>query len=105
MLAGDKELTGKDDLLAPLVKDLLEAALSGEMQDHVEQSCPNWRNGSNTKTVKSGHVPLEVNMPRDRNSSFELKLIGKRQTTLGEGCDNRIRSLYSKGIGGRSLGL
>jgi putative transposase len=98
MLAGDKELTGKDGLLAPLLKDLLEAALSGEMQAHVEQSRPNRRNGSNTKTVKSGHGPLEVDMPRDRDSSFEPKLIGKRQTTLGEGLDTRILSLYSKGM-------
>ncbi|QHV95324.1 hypothetical protein GJR95_10005 [Spirosoma endbachense] len=98
MLAGDKELTGKDGLLAPLLKDLLDAALSGEMQVHVDQNRPNRRNGSKTKQVKTPHGPISVEMPRDRDGSFEPKLIGKRQTTLGEGLDNRILSLYSKGM-------
>lgn len=100
MLAGDKELTGKDGLLAPLLKDLLDAALSGEMQAHVDSNRPNRRNGSKSKTVKTGHGPVSVEMPRDREGSFEPKLIAKRQTTLGEGLDNRILSLYSK-PGGR----
>lgn len=98
MLAGEKELTGKDGLLAPLLKDLLDAALSGEMQAHVNQNRPNRRNGGKTKTVKTGHGPVAVEMPRDRDGTFEPKLIGKRQTTLGEGLDNRILSLYSKGM-------
>jgi putative transposase len=42
---------------------------------------------------------MEMIMPNDRDGSFELKSIGKRQTTLGEDLDNRILSLYSKGIG------
>lgn len=98
MMAGENELTGKDGLLAPLLKNLLDAALSGEMQAHVEQNRPNRRNGSNTKQVKTGHGPVEVAMPRDRDGSFEPKLLGKRQTTLGGGLDNRILSLYSKGM-------
>lgn len=98
MLAGEKELTGKDGLLAPLLKDLLDAALSGEMQAHVEQNRPNRRNGSKVKQVKTGHGLVEVAMPRDRDGSFDPKIIGKRQTTLGEGLDNRILSLYSKGM-------
>lgn len=98
MLAGDKELGGKDGVLAPLLKDLLDAALSGELQAHVEQNRPNRRNGSKAKTVKTGHGPVSVEMPRDRDGSFEPKLIGKRQTSLGEGLDNRILSLYSKGM-------
>lgn len=98
MLAGNKELTGKDGLLAPLLKDLLDAALSGEMQAHVDQNRPNRRNGSKAKSVKTSHGPISVEMPRDRDGSFEPKLIAKRQTTLGEGLDNRILSLYGKGM-------
>ena len=98
MLAGDKELGGKDGVLAPLLKDLLDAALSGELQAHVDGHRPNRRNGNKAKTVKTGHGPVEVQMPRDRDGSFEPKLIAKRQTTLGEGLDNRILSLYSKGM-------
>lgn len=98
LLSGDKELTGKSGVLAPLLKDLLDATLSGELQAHVEQNRPNRRNGSKSKTVKTDHGPVSVEMPRDREGSFEPKLIGKRQTTLGEGLDNRILSLYSKGM-------
>lgn len=98
MLAGDKELGGKDGVLAPLLKDLLDTALSGELQAHVDGHRPNRRNGNKVKTVKTGHGPVEVQMPRDRDGSFEPKLIAKRQTTLGEGLDNRILSLYSKGM-------
>jgi hypothetical protein len=97
MLAGDKELTGKNGVLAPMLKDLPDAVLSGEMQAHVEQHRPNRRNGSKAKTVKTDHGPISIEVPRDRDGSFEPKLIAKRQTTLGEGLDNRILSLYSKG--------
>lgn len=98
LLEGDKELTGKDGVLAPLLKDLLDAVLSGELQAHVEESRPNRRNGSKPKHVKTAHGPVEVEMPRDRDGTFEPRLIAKRQTTLGEGLDNRILSLYSKGM-------
>lgn len=98
LLGGDKELTGKDGVLAPLLKDLLDAALSGELQAHVEENRPNRRNGSKPKQVKTAHGPVEVRMPRDRDGNFEPKLIAKRQTTLGEGLDNRILSLYGKGM-------
>lgn len=98
MLSGEKELTGKDGLLAPLLKDLLDAALSGEMQAHVEENRPNRRNGSKGKLVKTAHGPVSIEMPRDREGTFEPKLIAKRQTTLGEGLDNRILSLYGKGL-------
>lgn len=98
LMSGDKELGGKDGVLVPLLKDLLDAVLSGEAQAHVEESRPNRRNGSKSKCVKTAHGPIEVEMPRDRDGSFEPKLIAKRQTTLGEGLDNRILSLYSKGM-------
>ncbi|GAB3283957.1 hypothetical protein GCM10027347_60810 [Larkinella harenae] len=63
MLAGDKELTGKDGLLAPLLKTLLDAALSGERQAHVEQNRPNRRNGSKTKPPGR---PLGLSMVRNQ---------------------------------------
>ena len=98
MMSGDKKLMGKDGLLAPLLKDLLDVALSGEMQAHVEQNRPNRRNGSKGKAVKTAHGLVDIEMPRDREGTFEPKLIAKGQTTLGEGLDNRILSLYSKGL-------
>jgi putative transposase len=98
LMSGDKELTGKEGVLAPLLKDLLDAVLSGELQAHVEESRPNRRNGSKPKRVKTAHGVVEVEMPRDREGTFEPQVIAKRQTTLGEGLDNRILSLYSKGL-------
>lgn len=98
LMGGDKELTGKEGVLAPLLKDLLDAVLSGELQAHVEESRPNRRNGSKPKQVKTPHGVVEVQVPRDRDGSFEPQLIAKRQTTLGQGLDERILSLYSKGL-------
>lgn len=60
MLAGDKELTDKDGLLAPLLKDLLDLALLGEMQANMEQNRHNRRNRSKAKTVKTGSGPVNV---------------------------------------------
>lgn len=68
---GHKELTGKDGVLAPLLKDLLGATLSGEMQAYVEHTRPNRRNGSKPKTVKTGQVSVSVEMPRDREANFD----------------------------------
>lgn len=57
---------GKAGVLAPLLKDLLDAALSGELQAHVEEHRPNRRNGSKAKQVKTAHGPVEVQMPARR---------------------------------------
>ena len=108
MLAGDKELTGKDGLLAPLLKDLLDAALSGEMQ----------RTPRGPTSIKTGPTAaMAARSKRSRRATARSawrcratatgrltapadrpKLIAKRQTTLGEGLDNRILSLYGKGM-------
>lgn len=68
------------------------------MQAPVEGNWPNRRNGGKSKTVETDHRPVFVEMPRDRDGSYEPKLIAKRQTTLGEGLDNHILSLYGKRI-------
>lgn len=54
-LSQGKELGGKDGVLAPLIKDLLEAALQGELSAHLEQSRPNRANGGKAKRVKTAH--------------------------------------------------
>jgi len=89
---------GKEGVLAPFLKYLLNAVLSGELQARVEENRPNRRNDSKPRTVKTAHGPLEVQLPRVRDGSFHPHLIAKRQTTLGEGLDNQILSFYSKGM-------
>lgn len=98
LLKGDS-LGGKDGVLAPLVKRLLEAALEGELDGHLAEGPePNRRNGKGRKKVKTGQGEIELSTPRDRNGSFEPQIVPKRQRTLGEGLDNKVLALYSKGF-------
>lgn len=93
-------LEGENGILAPLLKRLLEAGLQGELEGHLsnpEQS-KNRRNGLSSKKVKTHYGSIEVTTPRDRNGSFEPELLPKRQTTLGEGLDHKIISLYALGM-------
>ncbi len=94
-----KSLEGKDGVLAPLIKRLVEAGLEGELDVHLQDSKGiNRRNGKMSKNVKTGFGPVEINTPRDRNSSFEPQTLPKRETTLGEAIDHKVISMYSKGV-------
>lgn len=97
LMEGD-ELTGEDGILTPLIQRLLQASLNGEMQAHVEQNRPNRRNGKKGKTVKSSQGLLRIDMPRDRDGSFNSGLLPKRATSLGDGLDNKILALYGLGM-------
>jgi len=67
-----KPITGSDGVLAPLIKQLTEAALSAEIDSYLEQSpSSNRRNGYSKKTVKSAIGSFELETPRDRNGEFE----------------------------------
>lgn len=107
-LKSGQSLTGKDGVLTPLIKKILEAALEGEMDTHLsdcrEQGLPNRRNGKQTKTVKSGVGSFELDTPRDRESSYEPEIIKKRQTVLNESLDNKILSLYALGMSYEAIG-
>jgi putative transposase len=99
-------LTGPDGLLKQLTKTVLETALDEELTEHLgyEKNDPagspngNVRNGTRSKTVlteASGHVEIEV--PRDREGTFEPKIVRKRQRRLS-GVDEMVLSLYAKGL-------
>lgn len=96
-----RPLLGKGGLLTNLIKDLTQIALQGEMDAHLQEDSleegGNRRNGIRTKTVKTGSGSFELEVPRDRNSSFEPQLVKKRQTILNEELDNKILALYSLG--------
>lgn len=92
-------LEGKDGVLAPLIKRLVEAGLNGEMDGHLQgASKVNRRNGKTGKQVKTSFGSVEIETPRDRNSSFEPQLLPKRQTTLGDGLDHKVIALYGLGM-------
>ncbi len=99
-------LTGPGGLLKQLTKVVIEAALDQELTEHLghERNAPsgneagNVRNGSRPKTVLTegtGQVGIEV--PRDRDGSFEPQIVKKRQRRLS-GVDEIVLSLYAKGL-------
>src|SRR5687768_5946375 len=96
-LRNGEALEGKDGILAPLLKRLIESGLNGEMDAHLMQAESNRRNGKMCKQVKTAFGKVDINTPRDRNSTFEPQLLPKRQTTLGDALDHKVISLYGKG--------
>jgi transposase-like protein len=99
------QLTGEGGLLARLTKRVVESALEGEMDDHLGYSKydpagrngANSRNGTRGKTVLTEAGPVELAVPRDRDSSFEPRLVKKRQRRLS-GVDDLVISLSAKGL-------
>jgi putative transposase len=100
-LRAGKPLTGADGVFTPLLKIVLEAALEGEMDTHLEESKKtekNRRNGRNSKTVKSGLGPVDVETPRDRAGTFEPATLPKRQRSISSDIDAKILGLYGLGM-------
>jgi putative transposase len=101
-LKSGQSLLGKEGVLTPLIKQVLEAALEGEMESHLqaceEQNQPNRRNGKLKKHLKTLSGSFELETPRDRESSFEPEIVKKRQTILNESLDSRVLALYSAGM-------
>jgi len=98
-----KRLTGKDGLLAPLIKQLTEAALEAEVESHIAQDVlngnTNRRNGVNRKTIKgTSDGSFELETPRDRNGTFEPQIVKKHQTTLSDEIEEKILSMYGLGM-------
>jgi putative transposase len=113
LLAGartEEEIVGPGGLLSQLTKRLVERALEVELTDHLgyerHQEPPggsgNTRNGSTPKTVTTEHGPVEISTPRDREGSFEPKLVRKRQRRF-EGFDEKILALYARGMSTRDI--
>src|SRR6476659_3927766 len=100
------ELTGPDRLLKAITKQVLEAALEEEMTEHVGydkhavegRNGANSRNGTRAKTVLTDNAgPVQVEVPRDRDASFEPVIVKKRQRRLTD-VDAIVLSLYARGL-------
>jgi transposase-like protein len=99
------QLTGEGGLLQQLTKRLLESALEGEMTDHLGydrhdtagKNSGNSRNGKRSKTVVTDVGPVEIEVLRDREGSFEPQVVKKRQRRL-TGVDEMVLSLSAKGL-------
>ena len=95
--AGAK-IDGKDGVLAPLIKQLTEAALQAELESHLTSEInKNRKNGKSTKTMKSSVGEFELDVPRDRNGSYEPQIVKKHQTHMSDNIEQKILSLYALG--------
>jgi transposase-like protein len=98
-LKSGKGLLGEDGILTPLIKQLTEAALQSEMEQHLSKKTnPNRRNGYGNKTVKSSVGAFELETPRDRDGSFEPQIVKKNQTKLTDELDQKILSMFASGM-------
>jgi putative transposase len=113
LMAGYKkpeDLIGEDGLLKQLTKAIVERALQAEMAEHlghgkheaVVNETGNARNGRSQKTLKGEFGEMRIELPRDRQSSFEPQLVTKHQTHW-RGFDNKILSLYARGMTVREI--
>lgn len=93
-----KALGGKDGALAPLIKQLTEAALQAEIESHLTQDlAKNRKNGISSKTMKSEMGSFELDVPRDRAGTFEPQIVKKNQTHMSDQIEQKILSLYALG--------
>lgn len=104
------DIFGRDGLLKQLTKRLVERALEGELTDHlgypkhapVAKFSDNSRNGSSQKTLKGDMGEIPIDIPRDREGSFDPRLIKKHQTRF-DGFDDKIIAMYARGMTTRDI--
>lgn len=98
-LRSGQDLNGENGILTPLIKQLTEAALKAELEQHIENDpAPNRKNGSTRKTIKSTSGNFELNTPRDRAGTFEPQLVKKNQTHLTDELERKILSMFAQGM-------
>jgi len=107
------DLFGKEGILSELTKALAERALTTEMEEHLgeeraeeapegQNQPPNRRNGSSRKTVTTDTGKVVLDIPRDRNGTFDPLLIAKYQRRFPE-FDRKIVSMYARGMTTREI--
>jgi putative transposase len=105
-----EEIAGENGLLKQLTKAVLERAMHAELTGHLGyekhdrtgRRSGNSRNGTSRKTLKGDFGKLELQTPRDRNGTFEPKIVVPHQTRW-TGFDDKILSLYARGMSTREI--
>jgi putative transposase len=105
-----KEILGEHGLLRQLTTRVVERALEAELTAHLGyapharngRSSENYRNGKGKKTVQTETAQFDIDVPRDRDGSFEPQLVKKRQRRL-DGFDDKVLALYTRGLSTREM--
>lgn len=105
-----EDLKGPDGMMQALIGALVSRAMKAEMTEHLgyepgeraPEGQPNRRNGSGSKTVRTAHGPVTVEVPRDRDSTFEPQIVGKHERQF-DGFDDKIISMYARGMSTREI--
>jgi len=95
-----------NSLIKGMVGDVVEEALEGEMEselgyaryDYQNKETDNSRNSSSKKSLKTSYGNVDINVPRDREGSFEPQIIKKRQSAVSRDLEEKIISMYAKGM-------
>ena len=103
---GVTDIAGAQELFKDMIGTVLEQGLDGELDDELgytkydyrNKETENSRNGHSKKTLKSSFGELDVSIPRDRDGEFEPQLVKKNQTTLTGDIEEKILSMYAKGM-------
>lgn len=104
--AGVNDVAGVQELFKEMVSTVLENGLEGELDeelgyskyDYRNKETDNSRNGYSEKTLKSSLGDMEISIPRDRKGDFEPQIVKKNQTTLSGDIEEKILSMYAKGM-------
>ena len=107
---GPEQLTGPDGLINQLRKRLIERAAGVELEQHLgypagaepAEGQPNRRNGVSSKTLRTVDGPVRVELPRDRDASFEPRIVPKHARSF-DGFDEQILALYAGGMSTRDI--
>src|SRR5438309_8147787 len=107
---GPEQLTGPDGLINQLRRRLIERAAGAELAEHLgypagaepPERQPNRRNGTSSKTVRTQDGPVTVELPRDRQGSFEPRIVPKHGRSF-DGFDEQILALYAGGMTTRDI--
>ncbi len=105
-----EDIIGENGLLKRLTKAVLERAMKAELTDHLGyakhdpagKNSGNSRNGNSKKTIKGEFGNLDIEIPRDRNATFEPVIISKGETRF-TGFDDKIISMYARGMTTRDI--
>ena len=92
------------DLLGGTIKSMMEAEMAGHLgyESYERSDSDNYRNGIKKKTVRGNYGEMEIEIPQDRNSTFEPQVVSKRQKDISD-IDSKIISMYARGLTTRQI--